>query len=433
MVEENTQQYIYIVKASNETNTCKIGKTNDLDRRLKDYNNITGISKNTTFQYLFSCEVKDMVQVESDIKEEFRRLREQKNREIYFFNDDLFDDYVNFIKEHPLFVKDIFIKKKDDKVEKVVKIVKRTKPTLEEQGLTSKNVMQKAKRVNDDEFYTQYKDVEKELAMYDKSIWKDKVVFCNCDDAVDDDDRRTSAFALYFMRNFKELKLKKLICTHYGGGTDIFYQGKKGYVFTYIFTKDGFEGIKEYPLNYTGSFDDPFSLKILNEEADIVCTNPPFSRGIDYWRIVIESGKKFLFIGNFANIQTTAYIHYFKDNKIWTGYNRVLWFLTPKKELTDAPGIWYTNFPINNRPRYKNLKIMPLKKIPEKYKRYDDSKTLLVDNCYIPSDYKKPFAVSAFSILNGVLEKGYKIVQEKRHNIYINGKEKYARVLVQKV
>jgi hypothetical protein len=77
--------------------------------------------------------------------------------------------------------------------------------------------MQKAKRVDNDEFYTRYEDVEKELSMYDKKIWKNKTVFCNCDDAVDDDkdtdvdtstDVSTYAFALYFMRNFKELSLK---------------------------------------------------------------------------------------------------------------------------------------------------------------------------------------------------------------------------------
>ena len=75
---------------------------------------------------------------------------------------------------------------------------------------------------------------------------------------------------------------------------------------------------------------------------------------------------------------------------------------------------------------------MPLKNIPAKYKKYDDSKVLLVDNCYIPSDYKKPFAVSARSILNGLLEKGYKIIQEKRYTPYVKGKECFARVLVQK-
>jgi tRNA1(Val) A37 N6-methylase TrmN6 len=45
-----------------------------------------------------------------------------------------------------------------------------------------------------------------------------------------------------------------------------------------LFTKNGFKELKEFPKNFTGSFDDPLSLKILNNEADIVCTNPPFSR-----------------------------------------------------------------------------------------------------------------------------------------------------------
>jgi hypothetical protein len=76
---------------------------------------------------------------------------------------------------------------------------------------------------------------------------------------------------------------------------------------------------------------------------------------------------------------------------------------------------------------------MPLKDIPEKYKRFDDSKTLLVDNCYIPSDYKKPFAISTRSVLNGVLEKGYKIVSDKKYVPYIGKKEKFARVLVKKI
>ena len=75
---------------------------------------------------------------------------------------------------------------------------------------------------------------------------------------------------------------------------------------------------------------------------------------------------------------------------------------------------------------------MSLKKIPEKYKKYDDSNMLIVDNSYIPDDYKKKFAVSARPILNGLLEKGYKIVSDKRYTPYINGKECFAKILVQK-
>jgi hypothetical protein len=298
----------------------------------------------------------------------------------------------------------------------------------EERGIIKKEVLQKAQKVKNDEFYTRYEDIEKELSMYDKEIWKNKTVFCNCDDAVDDNEKNTSAFALYFLQNFKELELKKLICTHYSGMVDLFNQGTKGYVFT----KDGFREFKEFPKNYTGSFDHPLSLKLLKEETDIVCTNPPFSRATDYWKITIESGKQFLIISNITNPITPAFIPYFKENKVWAGYNRVDCFLNPKRELVEAAGHWYTNIIIKDRPKYKNLKIVPLKDIPEKSKKYDDSKNLIVDNCYIPNDYKKPFAVSARPILNGLLEKGYKLIQDKEYYPYINDKKCFARVLVQK-
>ena len=432
MEKDKTKQYIYIVQASLEKTRCKIGKTNDLERRLKEYNNMTGKSKDNIYQYLFSCEVKDMAQVEKDIKKEFILFREMASKEIYFFNPLMFANYVKFIKSHSLFVEEIFIKT-DNKPEIKIKYVKKTTPSLEEKGLTRNAVMNKAKKINNDEFYTRYEDVEKELSMYDKSIWKDKCVFCNCDDAVDTDERMTSAFALYFLRNFKELDLKKLICTHYSGGIDIFNQGAKGYVFTYIFTKKGFEEKKDYPPGYDGSFDHPLSLKILNEEADIVCTNPPFSKAKEYWKIVVESGKQFIIISNITNVKNFAYIPYFIENKVWAGYNEVDWYLNYKKELVRAAGFWYTNIPINSRPNHENLKIIPLKKIPEKHKRYDDKKMLLVDNNYIPSDYKKPFAVSVRQILNGLLEKGYKYVQDRDYTPYIDGQAKFGRILVQKI
>ena len=265
--------------------------------------------------------------------------------------------------------------------------------------------------------------------MYNKSTWKNKTVFCNCDDPVGDDEIHTSAFSLYFIQNFNALGLKKLICTHFGADGDLFNQGTKGYVFT----KDGFRVLKEFPKGYTGSFDDPLSLKILKEDADIVCTNPPFSKAINYWKITIESGKKFLIISNITNPITPAFIPYFKDNQAWAGYNRIDYFLNPKKELVEAAGHWYTNIPIKKRPKHEHLKIVPLKDIPEKYKKYDDSKKLVVDNCYIPGDYKKPFAVSARPILNGLLEKGYKIIQDTQYFPYENGKKRFGRVLVQKI
>jgi len=89
----------------------------------------------------------------------------------------------------------------------------------------------------------------------------------------------SSAFALFFIKNFKDLELKKLICIHYTSKFDLFNAGANGY----IFEKDGYsEFRKDVPKTYNGSFDHPISIKILHEEADIVCTNPPFSRAIDY-------------------------------------------------------------------------------------------------------------------------------------------------------
>jgi predicted GIY-YIG superfamily endonuclease len=424
---EQENQYIYIVQASLESGKCKIGKTNDLEQRLKEYNAMTGKSKDNVYSYLFTCQVKNMTQVEKGIKDKFFKYRETESTENFFCNPYFINEYVNFIKSHKSFVNKIYIKKENKT--QTVKIIRKTIPSLGARGVSRKELLQKAQSVKFDEFYTKYEDVEKELNMYPKSIWKNKVVFCNCDDAVGNEEISTSPFALFFLKNFDALRLKKLICTHYAGKVDLFNQGSRGY----IFSKTGFceIGTKEYPNNYDGSFDHPLSLKILHEDADIVCTNPPFSRAIDFWRTIIESKKRFIIISNITNTLNTAYIHYFKSHKVWPGYNRVDEYLSLKREIIRASGAWYTNVPIKNRS-YNNLKIIPLKKIPEKYKRYDDSKVLIVSHGYVPSDYTKPFAVSARHILNGLLEKGYEIIQDKRYTSYMNGKERFAKVLVQK-
>ena len=431
------KQYIYITQNKRENDKCKIGITDNYIRRLKEYNtNKTGLSAENEFEYLYVCEVRDMKKVENDIKKEFLRLREAQNREIYFYNKPLFDDYVNFIKNHKLFIKAICVKK-EVKKEKI-KIIKKTTPSLEERGVTRKELLQKAQKIKNDEFYTRYEDVEKEINMYDINVWNNKCVFCNCDDAVgsNQNENNTSAFALYFIRNFKKLNLKQLICTHYVpdqlelGFADLYNAGKKGY----IFKKTGYKEIGEYIYDkgYNGSFDHPLSIKILNEEADIICTNPPFSRMIEYWKIIIGSGKKFLIIAAMTNPITKAFIPYFKEKKVWAGFNRVDNFLNPRKELVQNRAYWYTNIPIKKRPKLKKLKIVPLKQIPKKYMKYDDNKILIVDNCFIPNDYKKPIAISIFPIFNGILEKGYKIVDKNASYVgKINGKEIFRRVLIQ--
>jgi predicted GIY-YIG superfamily endonuclease len=75
MEASKEKQYIYIVQASLEPTKCKIGKTNDLERRLKEYNNMTGKSMDNVYQYLFTCEVKDAARVKSELNQKYRVLR----------------------------------------------------------------------------------------------------------------------------------------------------------------------------------------------------------------------------------------------------------------------------------------------------------------------------------------------------------------------
>ncbi|MGN0861230.1 MAG: adenine-specific methyltransferase EcoRI family protein [Candidatus Spyradosoma sp.] len=423
------KQFLYIVQSSLEPAKCKIGITDNLERRLREYNATTGQSKDNIYAYLFTCEVRNMREIESDIKHQFPHLREQASREIYFFNRALFDSYVDFIRSHKHFKREVFLKPEEKKT--VVKIVKKITPTLKERGMSRKDVMQRAKKVNNDEFYTRYEDVEKEVSMYPAETWRGKCVFCNCDDAVGETrtEKDSSAFALFFIKNFIALGLKKLICTHYSGQMDLFHAGAKGYVFT----KNGVHEMAKTPRGYTGCFEDPLSLKILHEEADIVCTNPPFSRARDYWRTVMDSGKSFLIISNITNCKNAAYLPYFINGKVWAGYNRVDWFLNPKREPVQAAGHWFTNFPISERPKSKNLKLIPLNEIPERNKRFDDSGVLCVDNCFAPNDYTEQFAVSPRPILNGILEKGYNIKSDREYVPYFGGKRGFGRILIQRI
>ena len=223
------KQYLYIVQSSSEPSMCKIGITKDLDRRLKEYNSITGRSKNNVYLYLFACEVKNARKIENDIKVNFSHLREQSNREIYFFNEKLLDSYVDFIRSNKNFKKEVSVKNDKEK-NIIVKVVKKKSLSLKERELSKQRILNLAKKIKNDEFYTKYEDVEKEISMYPAETWKDKCVFCNCDDAVGEQqtEKDSSAFALYFIRNFKKLGLKKLICTHYSGQIDLFSSGAKG-------------------------------------------------------------------------------------------------------------------------------------------------------------------------------------------------------------
>ena len=74
----------------------------------------------------------------------------------------------------------------------------------------ARKLLDDAKKLKKDEFYTHLSDIEKELKHY-KSQFKNKVVYCNCDDPYE------SNFFKFFAANFNNFQLKKLIATSYSG------------------------------------------------------------------------------------------------------------------------------------------------------------------------------------------------------------------------
>ena len=208
-----------------------------------------------------------------------------------------------------------------------------------------------ASKKKQDEFYTQLTDIEKELSHY-KEHFKDKVVFCNCDDPFE------SNFFKYFVLNFNNLGLKKLIATCYTGspieGEQLslfdFIDGdnkKENTPYKAIVTKvydktgDGGIGLEDIKalfksgentlseLKEDGDFRSKECLDLL-DEADIVCTNPPFSLFREYIATLMDHKKKFLIIGNQNAMTYKEIFPLIENNKLWLGYHSGhTWFSVP--------------------------------------------------------------------------------------------------------
>lgn len=222
-----------------------------------------------------------------------------------------------------------------------------------------------------DEFYTQLSTIEDELRHY-RHYFRNKIVFCNADDPAIGEDGcdnygdglggYTSNFFRYFQLNFQQLGLKKLITTHYE-------PDKSSYKFEIISTDNANQlGLPDYiktPLEGNGDFRSPECLELLNE-CDIVVTNPPFSLMKEYIPLMMERNKQILILGNMNHITFKEIFHYFKDNKMWLGYNSGhFWFRVPdyyEEKKTDfkidSHGkkfrrmgniCWFTNMDIKKR------------------------------------------------------------------------------------
>lgn len=265
--------------------------------------------------------------------------------------------------------------------------------------MANKN-LHSAKNAKKDEFYTQLSDIEKELRHY-KHHFKDKVVFCNCDDP------RVSNFFHYFSYNFEQLGLKKLITTCYKSqDVDLFSQNnsERAIYLEYTGDKNGDNvpsldeiGIKH--LKGDGDFRNKESIELL-KQADIVVTNPPFSLFREYVAQLIEYDKKFVIVGHQNAISYKEIFSLIKDNKLWLGYGftgGAAHFINKHYEDYATAGdhkegmirvsgvVWFTNLDINKR--HEDL-ILFKKYTPDEYPKYENFDAVNVDKTKdIPINY----------------------------------------------
>jgi hypothetical protein len=315
---------------------------------------------------------------------------------------------------------------------------------------SSNSNLTNAKRVKNDEFYTQYGDIQKEIGAYleyNPDVFRGKVVYCNCDDPYE------SNFFRYFVLNFDKLGLKQLITTSYKPSPvantqlDLFGNDKtsaksKGlprqqagrpkvtankFVINEVhdLNNDGEFNLKDIakqlkdnkhnewtPLEGDGDFKSPECVELL-KQSDIVVTNPPFSLFREYVKQLFEYNKKFVIIGSMNAITYKEIFPLIKENKMWLGngfHAGNAYFFTPntrdyasgvydtKTGLVKFRNVsWFTNLDHGRRHQSlplmtmeENLKYSKHKEIKGKkaYDKYDNYDAIEVPfTDSIPSDY----------------------------------------------
>ena len=294
-----------------------------------------------------------------------------------------------------------------------------------------------AKKAKNDEFYTQYGDIQKEIEAYldyNPDVFCNKAVYCNCDDPFE------SNFFRYFVLNFNKLGLKQLITTSYKPspvantqlglfGDDKTLTKLKGrpkvtankFIINEVgdIDGDGEFNLKDIAqqlkvnkhnewmsLDGDGDFRSEECINLL-KQSDIVATNPPFSLFREYLKQLMDYKKNFVIIGNMNAITYKEVFPLIKDNKIWLGAGkndgRNVWYQVPdsykkfhkeedgKKYAFVAGTIWFTN--LDHGRRHQPLPLMTkaevikfgTKKPFEKYDNYNAIEVSFVK--YIPSDY----------------------------------------------
>lgn len=292
--------------------------------------------------------------------------------------------------------------------------------------VAGKEALTRANRDKNDEFYTQLVDIEAELRHY-RDQFKDKVVFCNCDDPYE------SNFFKFFAMNFNHLGLKKLIATCFVGspisGNELPLWETAGLkdedpprepykvVITEVpdANEDGAIDLSDVEallrtdanvmtkLTGDGSFSSPECLALL-DEADIVVTNPPFSLFRDFVASLVERDKQFLILGNNNAITYSDIFKLIKEDRLWLGYNNggEKWFRVPddydhtstESRVKVVDGVrylsmgnvsWFTNLDTSKRhdsiALYKRFN-------PDEFPQYDNYEAIDVGRyAEIPYDF----------------------------------------------
>ena len=357
-------------------------------------------------------------------------------------------------------------------------------------------LLQNAKKSKSDEFYTQYIDIQKEIEAYleyNPDTFRDKVVYCNCDDPFE------SNFFRYFVLNFKRIGLRQLITTSYKSSPiantqlELFGDNKtltksKGrpkvtankFIINSVgdIDGDGEFSLKDValqlrenkhnewtPLEGDGDFRSKESISLL-KQADYVITNPPFSLFREYLKQLVAFDKKFLIIGNINSISYREVFALIKENKIWLGTGMGRWisgFIVPEtyelygtEARIDEDGnrivatnncLWLTNLDHGKRHRplplmtmSENIKFSTHKNIKGKeYKKYDNYDAIDVPYTdSIPSDYDGVMGVP-ITFLDKYNPAQFEIigqmvttkVDDINHGYpYVDGKKIYARILI---
>ena len=293
-----------------------------------------------------------------------------------------------------------------------------------------------AKNAKNDEFYTQYYDIEKEITAYleyNPDVFRGKTILLPCDDP------EWSNFTKFFAQNFERFGLKKLISTSYAQESkkyktnyqptlfevnDPQYDYKKtktkGKIFTLTYDKQGdgridVNDLEWHYLEGDGDFKSK-EIKKLRDEADIIITNPPFSLFREFLAWIVEADKQFVIIGSKNAITYKEVFPLIKDNKIWSGrteWSGGMWFETKDHDDVDkiidgikmknVSSFWLTN--IDHGRRHQPLPLMTMadnlkyskhkeikgKEAYEYYDNYDAIEVPFTDA--IPNDYEGLMAV----------------------------------------